>query len=406
MTTWPESTRVTGSSKRSSSSSTSSMRCSSGSRRIDARTPIVSSNTSGIPISALAEGRSEGFRRHFLGTHFFNPPRYLHLLEVIPTPDTIRPSSTPSARSPITTWAKASSSQRTRRTSSRIISGCYGVMQMFRALERGEFTIEEIDAITGPGDRPAEERDVPHDGHRRDRRARPRRAQSGRTAGQCRRPRAVRRAAARRRVGRARAGSARRPARGSTRRRGDGEILTLDPATMEYRPKQPARLPSLDAARSDRRRRRAHADAARRAGQGRRVPARHARAHARLRRARRTRDRAHRPPTWIARCGGVSAGSWARSRRSGRCSAGAHAATASLSGQRVAAGDRRANAIAGASLRRSRRRRALRRVPLEDERDRRRHDPDAAGRRPRGGRELRGARRRQRRGRTSRPART
>jgi 3-hydroxyacyl-CoA dehydrogenase len=41
---------------------------------------IVSSNTSGIPIAALAEGRSEGFRRHFLGTHFFNPPRYLPLL--------------------------------------------------------------------------------------------------------------------------------------------------------------------------------------------------------------------------------------------------------------------------------------------------------------------------------------
>src|SRR5687767_15941111 len=49
---------------------------------------IVSSNTSGIPIAALAEGRSEDFRRHLLGTHFFNPPRYLRLLEVIPTPDT------------------------------------------------------------------------------------------------------------------------------------------------------------------------------------------------------------------------------------------------------------------------------------------------------------------------------
>src|SRR4029453_13200179 len=49
---------------------------------------VVSSNTSGIPIAALADGRSEGFRRHFLGTHFFNPPRYLHLLEIIPTADT------------------------------------------------------------------------------------------------------------------------------------------------------------------------------------------------------------------------------------------------------------------------------------------------------------------------------
>ena len=49
---------------------------------------IVSSNTSGIPIAALAEGRSDDFRRHWLGTHFFNPPRYLHLLEVIPTAET------------------------------------------------------------------------------------------------------------------------------------------------------------------------------------------------------------------------------------------------------------------------------------------------------------------------------
>src|SRR5215831_865331 len=49
---------------------------------------IVSSNTSGIPIAALAEGRSADFRRHFLGTHFFNPPRYLKLLEIIPTSDT------------------------------------------------------------------------------------------------------------------------------------------------------------------------------------------------------------------------------------------------------------------------------------------------------------------------------
>src|SRR6476646_8168060 len=59
--------------------------------RVDAaRRPgaIVTSNTSGIPIAALAEGRSQDFRRHWLGTHFFNPPRYLHLLELIPTAET------------------------------------------------------------------------------------------------------------------------------------------------------------------------------------------------------------------------------------------------------------------------------------------------------------------------------
>ena len=52
---------------------------------------IVSSNTSGIPIASIAEGRSKAFQQHWLGTHFFNPPRYLPLLEVIPTPT--RPSS-------------------------------------------------------------------------------------------------------------------------------------------------------------------------------------------------------------------------------------------------------------------------------------------------------------------------
>ena len=59
--------------------------------RLEAVAPahaIISSNTSGIPIHTISEGRSAAFKRRFLGTHFFNPPRYLHLLEVIPTPET------------------------------------------------------------------------------------------------------------------------------------------------------------------------------------------------------------------------------------------------------------------------------------------------------------------------------
>src|SRR5215207_1461410 len=51
-------------------------------------TAIVSTNTSGIPVRDIADGRSKEFRKHFLGTHFFNPPRYLKLLEIIPTKDT------------------------------------------------------------------------------------------------------------------------------------------------------------------------------------------------------------------------------------------------------------------------------------------------------------------------------
>jgi 3-hydroxyacyl-CoA dehydrogenase len=49
---------------------------------------LITSNTSGIPIHLMLEGRSEDFRKHFCGTHFFNPPRYLRLLEIIPTPET------------------------------------------------------------------------------------------------------------------------------------------------------------------------------------------------------------------------------------------------------------------------------------------------------------------------------
>ena len=49
---------------------------------------IITSNTSGIPIHKMAEGRSDDFRAHFCGTHFFNPPRYLKLLEIIPTSET------------------------------------------------------------------------------------------------------------------------------------------------------------------------------------------------------------------------------------------------------------------------------------------------------------------------------
>ena len=59
--------------------------------RIEAAAPahaVISTNTSGIPIHIISEGRSAAFKQRFLGTHFFNPPRYLHLLEVIPTPDT------------------------------------------------------------------------------------------------------------------------------------------------------------------------------------------------------------------------------------------------------------------------------------------------------------------------------
>src|SRR6185503_16533256 len=111
---------------------------------------IVTSNTSGIPIHSIAAGRGDDFRLHWLGTHFFNPPRYLHLLEVIPTADT-----DPAVVELISTFADASLGKGVviaKDTPNFIANriGLFGMMAVLRVLETGEFTIEEIDAITGP----------------------------------------------------------------------------------------------------------------------------------------------------------------------------------------------------------------------------------------------------------------
>ena len=118
----------------------------------EARRPgsIVSSNTSGIPIAALAEGRSDDFRRHWLGTHFFNPPRYLRLLEIIPTAET-----DPAVVDLVTRFAdhRLGKGVIKAKDSPNFIGNhiaLYGVTQLLSKLASGEYTIEEIDAITGP----------------------------------------------------------------------------------------------------------------------------------------------------------------------------------------------------------------------------------------------------------------
>src|SRR5262249_5591457 len=116
-------------------------------RRADA---IVSSNTSGIPIGALAEGLSAPFRAHFLGTHFFNPPRYLKLLEIIPTTDTDH-----GLCDRVRWYADHHLGKGVvvaRDTPGFIANriGLFGMAEILRALDTGEYTIEEIDAITGP----------------------------------------------------------------------------------------------------------------------------------------------------------------------------------------------------------------------------------------------------------------
>src|SRR5688572_17329320 len=111
---------------------------------------IVSSNTSGIPIAALADGRSEDFRRHWLGTHFFNPPRYLRLLEVIPTAET-RPEITGA----VSAFADLHLGKGVvvAKDSPNFIGNhlaLYGVSRIVAKVAAGEYTIEEVDAITGP----------------------------------------------------------------------------------------------------------------------------------------------------------------------------------------------------------------------------------------------------------------
>ena len=110
---------------------------------------IVSSNTSGIPIAALAEGRSDDFRRHWLGTHFFNPPRYLRLLEVIPTAET-----SPEVVDRVAHFAdlRLGKGVVIAKDSPNFIGNhiaLYGLMKVLAKVAGGELTIEEVDAITG-----------------------------------------------------------------------------------------------------------------------------------------------------------------------------------------------------------------------------------------------------------------
>lgn len=110
---------------------------------------LVSSNTSGIPIRRLAEGRSSDFRQHFLGTHFFNPPRYMKLLELIPGPDTV-----PAVMQRTAAFAE-------RRLGKGVVFAkdtpnfianriaVFGFFAAMRLMVEGGYSIEEVDRLTG-----------------------------------------------------------------------------------------------------------------------------------------------------------------------------------------------------------------------------------------------------------------
>jgi 3-hydroxyacyl-CoA dehydrogenase len=110
---------------------------------------IVSTNTSGLPIHAIARGRSESFRQRFLGTHFFNPPRYLKLLELIPTSDT-----DPQVLARMQRFGEIHLGKGVviaKDTPNFIANriGMYATMLGLKAWTEKGYTIEEIDTLTG-----------------------------------------------------------------------------------------------------------------------------------------------------------------------------------------------------------------------------------------------------------------
>ena len=111
---------------------------------------LITSNTSGIPIHLLSEGRSEDFKKHFCGTHFFNPPRYLRLLEIIPTADT-----DPAIVDFLMNYGDLYLGKTTvlaKDTPAFIANriGVFGIMSIFQLVEKLGLSIDEIDALTGP----------------------------------------------------------------------------------------------------------------------------------------------------------------------------------------------------------------------------------------------------------------
>ncbi len=122
-------------------------------RRVDKhRKPgtLVSSNTSGLPIASLAEGLSEDFRRHWMGTHFFNPPRHMRLVELIPTPETdpevVRFVSEFCDRrlGKVVVYAK----DRPNFIANRIF--LFSFMHTLKTMQEQELAPQEVDALTGP----------------------------------------------------------------------------------------------------------------------------------------------------------------------------------------------------------------------------------------------------------------
>ncbi len=404
---------------------------------------IVSSNTSGIPIAALAEGRSEGFKRHWLGTHFFNPPRYLRLLEVIPTADT-----DPAVVERVSRFAdeRLGKGVVIAKDSPNFIGNhlaLFEVTRILAAVAAGSYSIEEVDAITGPAiGRPKSATFRTLDLAGLDILAHVienlRQRLPAHEAAAFGIPAFVERMLAAGLTGE-------KAGRGFYQRvkdaEGGSQILVIDPATLEYGPQKPPKLAALAAAEpvtdlgarvaklfsgsdrvgaflqgdpgADAGLRRTHRTGRgalpRRRGSrdamGVRMGARPVRADGRDGHPRGPGRGA--PDRTVAARGGRAAAAAARPRRwpqpaaRGPGAAGRRGSAGAAVGEGpVAGGEVQPRCEPGGRGRR----RAGGGVPLEDERDRRRRARDAAAGRAGGGAELRGAGNRQRRACTSRPA--
>ena len=111
---------------------------------------LISSNTSGIPIHMMLDGRSDDFQKHFCGTHFFNPPRYLQLLEIIPTPQTDN-----NVVEFLMDYGAKILGKKTvlcKDTPAFIANrvGVYSIMALFHAVKEMGFTVSEVDKLSGP----------------------------------------------------------------------------------------------------------------------------------------------------------------------------------------------------------------------------------------------------------------
>lgn len=111
---------------------------------------LITSNTSGIPIHLMTEGRSDDFKKHFCGTHFFNPPRYLRLLEIIPTPDT--DGSVIDFLLQFGGRILGKTTVLCKDTPAFIANrvGVFSIMSIFSLMDKLGLTIDEIEALTGP----------------------------------------------------------------------------------------------------------------------------------------------------------------------------------------------------------------------------------------------------------------